>query len=388
MNDDNDPGFFRRFSARLLTIVGALLVVVTIIAGYVRWQAFDRETFETTAEQLIADDEIRTRIAARTSEALLANVDVEKLIAQRLPESQQGLAAPLATTFAASATRLTEELYGRPRFQELWVRAAGETQEQVEKVLDDDTKVLKTVDGKLVLDLRPIVIELGDEVAIIGRAAQAIPGDSGYIAIVEADKLEAAQDATATFKSIAPWIWVVALACFAVAILLVGGRRREEVRAISIGLIVAGVVVLAIRGVAGNYLVDDLVPREEGKEAARNAWDIITQLLADGAWSAILIGLVLLVGVILAGPSWLGQAGRTLLSPILGNRWLLYGSLGGFLLLLAWWNPIAQTSRPLYMAVFAGLLVVGAEGLLRVVHRAEAADEAASAPPPPPAPAA
>ena len=128
MTEDNDPGFFRRFSARLLTIVGALLIVVTIIAGYVRWQAFDRETFETTAEQLIADDEIRTRIAARTSEALLANVDVEKLIAERLPESQQGLAAPLATTFAASATRLTEELYGRPRFQELWVRAAGETQ--------------------------------------------------------------------------------------------------------------------------------------------------------------------------------------------------------------------------------------------------------------------
>jgi len=235
-----------------------------------------------------------------------------------------------------------------------------------------------------VLDLQPLVIELGSQVAIIGRAASAIPPDRAVIKLVDTDKLETAQDVTALFKSIAPWIWVVALACFALAIWLAAGRRREQLRAISIGLIVAGIAVLVIRAFAGNYLVNDLVPREEGKEAARNAWDIITQLLADGAWSAILLGVTFLAGVILAGPSWLGRSARDLLSPVLSNRWLLYGCLAGVLLLLAWWNPIAQTGRLLYMAVFAGLLVAGAEGL-RWVVRKESAGAGTAGPAPPPA---
>jgi len=378
-------GFWRRLAARTLTVIGALLIVVTIFAGYLRWQLFDQKTFETTAEQLIADDTIRNRVADRTTEILLENVNVEQLIADKLPEGQQQLAAPLAASFSVGANRFVEALYARPRFQDLWVTAAGQTQKQFERVLDDDLRLVKTVDGKLVLDLRPIVIEVGDKVAIIGKAATAVGEDKAVIKIVDADKLEAAQDATALFKSIAPWIWVVALACFALAIWLAAGRRRIEIRAIAVGLIVAGFVVLVMRALTGRYLVNDLVPHEEGKPAAQDAWNIITQLLADGAWSAILIGVVFLVGVIIAGPSRIGSRARDLLSPVFEKRLYMYAILAGFLLLLAWWNPIAQTGRLLYMAVFAGLLVAGAEGL-RYVVRSEGAAERTPGPPPSPTP--
>lgn len=385
---DTGTGFWRRFSARALTVVGVILIVVTILAGYLRWQVFDQETFETTAEQLIADDVIRDRISDRTAQILLENVDVEQLIADKLPPEQQALAAPLAASFAVGVNRFTEALFARPRVQDLWVATAGQTQQSVEKILDDDLRLVSTVDGQIVLDLRPIVIEVGDKVAIIGKAASVVPGDKAVIKIVDANKLETAQDLTALFKSIAPWIWVVALACFAGAIGLAAGRRRIEIRAISIGLIVAGLLVLVIRALAGRYLVNDVVPREEAKEAAQHAWDIITQLLADGGWSAILLGVVFLAGAIIAGPSRLGRRAREALSPVFESRWLLYGSLAGFLLLLAWWNPIAQTGRLLYMAVFAGLLVAGAEGLRWVVrNESAAAGTGGSLPPPTPPPA-
>jgi hypothetical protein len=383
MSDSSGPGFGRKFAARTLTVVGVILIVVTILAGYLRWQLFDQKTFETTAQELIADDTIRSRVADRTAEMLLENVDVEQLVADKLPEAQKPLAGPLAASITLGMTRFTEALYSRPRVQDLWVAAASETQQQVENVLDDDTGPLTTVDGELVLDLRPIVIELGDKVAIIGRAASVIPQDRAVIKIVDADNLETAQDITALFKSIAPWIWVVAFLCFGLAIWLAAGRRRIEIRAIAIGLVVAGLVVLVLRAVAGRYLVNDLVPREEGKPAAQNAWDIITQLLADGAWAAILIGAVVLVGVIIAGPSRLGVRARGLLAPVFENRLYLYSALAGFLLLLAWWNPIAQTGRPLYLAVFAVLLVAGAEVLRRVVR----SESALEAPPPPTPPA-
>ncbi len=42
----------------MLTVLGAILAIVTILAGYLRWQAFDNETFANTAEELIADPTI------------------------------------------------------------------------------------------------------------------------------------------------------------------------------------------------------------------------------------------------------------------------------------------------------------------------------------------
>ena len=45
---------------RVLVVVGVLLAVVSVLAGYVRYQALDTPTVEKTANDLIADDEIAT----------------------------------------------------------------------------------------------------------------------------------------------------------------------------------------------------------------------------------------------------------------------------------------------------------------------------------------
>ena len=70
----------------------------------------------------------------------------------------------------------------------------------------------------------------------------------------------------------------------ALAIWLVPGRRRREVRAIGIGLVVTGVLLLVIRSLAGNYIVDKVVVTESVKPAVNEAWDIITDGLAASAW--------------------------------------------------------------------------------------------------------
>ena len=71
------------------------------------------------------------------------------------------------------------------------------------------------------LDLRPIVIELGDQVAVIGKVAERLPDSAGRIAIIEESQLETAQTATRILRSVADWMWLVALAVAALAIGLV-----------------------------------------------------------------------------------------------------------------------------------------------------------------------
>jgi hypothetical protein len=61
---------------------------------------------------------------------------------------------------------------------------------------------------------------------------------------------------------VANWIWLLALLSWAAAVWLARGRRRLELRAIAIGLAVAGLATVAVRAAAGGYLVDSLVASE------------------------------------------------------------------------------------------------------------------------------
>ena len=79
-------------AARTLVILGGLFVVLSLIAGYIRFQALDNGSVRTTADQLIADDEVRNQIALTLVDQLYANVDVAAALEKQLPPDQQRLA--------------------------------------------------------------------------------------------------------------------------------------------------------------------------------------------------------------------------------------------------------------------------------------------------------
>jgi hypothetical protein len=361
--------------ARILVVLGALLAAVAAIAGYVRYQVFDDETFETTATEFIADEAIRDEIAASLVDGLFTRVDVAARLENRLPEEQQGLAAPLAGALRSVADSQAQRLLERPRAQELWVEAATRARRNLERVLDDDTTVLQTDDGWLVVNVQPLVVQLGERVAIIGRVGNRLTGDDAVIRVMQVEQLQAAQDLTALFKFVAAWLWVVPLALWAIAIWLARGRRREEFRAVSIAIVCAGLLVLVFRAVAGRYVVDALAP-VGSEQAAENAWSILTSLLADGGRTLAAVGLVALAGAWLVGPSRRAVAARERLAPYLERPEYAFGAGAAALLLLAWWGPTAQTQRLGWVLVMAVLLASGIEVLRRTAARGEPAPEA------------
>jgi hypothetical protein len=367
----------RMWLVRGLVVLGAIFAAISALAGYVRWQVFDEDTFEKTSAQLIADDEIRNQIAARMVDSLFSNVDVEAALQERLPTQQQGLATPLAGAFRALSDRAAQRVLERPRVQELWVRSTVTTQRQLERLLDDDLTAVQTEGGYAVLNLQPLVVQLGDEVAIVGRLAERLPEDAGVIEIMEAEQLEAAQDATQLFKSVAAFIWIVPFALWALAIWLARGRRRQALRMVAIAVALTGLLLLVARRVAGSYVVDDLVVAESVKPAAQDAWDIITALLADGGWMLVGIGLVTLVGVWVAGPTASGTAVRRRIAPYVARPEIAFGGAALLLLLVVWWGPTAQTRRLWYVVILAVLLALGVEALRRAMAR----EEPSTAPP-------
>ena len=239
-------------------------------------------------------------MAATAVEQLYANVDVEQALAERLPEAQKALAPVLAGITRQGAEEAANRLLERPRLQEAWVRVATATQRQLVELLEDEGEFVSTTGGEVVLDLRPIVIDLGEEVAIIGRIAQQLPESTGQIAIVSSDQLEAAQTGARILQALANWLWLVAILFAALAVWLARGRRRIELRALAVGLLVAGVLLLFVRRFLGAYLIDSLTT-DATEPAGSDTWRIVTQGLADRAWLGIILGLLALAGHLARG---------------------------------------------------------------------------------------
>ena len=151
----------------------------------------------------------------------------------------------------------------RPRVQTVWVEVTTRTQRQLVRLLDDDTTFIQTEGGAVVGDLRPILIQVGDQVAVMGKVAWRLPESSGRIAIIEESQLETAQTVTKVLRAVADWMWLVALAVAALAVWLARGRRRLELRAIAIGLLVVGLLLL------GGAPLRRRLPRRRAREGRR-----------------------------------------------------------------------------------------------------------------------
>jgi hypothetical protein len=364
-------------AARTLVVLGVLLAVLSLLAGYVRFQGLDTETVQGTAADLVADDEIRDQVAASLVDELYDGVDVAAELEERLPPEQSGLAGPAAAGLREFSDRAAKRMLERPRVQALWVNTVTRTHTQLLNVLEDDTGPLSTEEGAVVLDLQPLVIQLGERVAVIGDVAERFGPDVGRVEIMEAEELETAQDLTQLLKVLGTWLWLLPVALWAVALWIARGRRRSILRTIAIGTILAGLLVLVVRRVGGSFLVDELVPSTAVQPAAQNAWDILTRQLRDGGFTFVGLGVILLVAVWLVGPSRSGVSARRGLAPYLARPEIAYGVAGGLFLLLLWWSPTVQTTRVQLMIAAALVLALGVE-----VLRRQTAREVPTPPPP------
>jgi hypothetical protein len=364
----------RVIGARVLTIVAILLALVGMVAFYVENTALDEDGFETISRNMIENDEIRTQVAAKSVDTLFDNVDVEAAVAERLPPAQQGLAPVLAGLARSGADRAADAALERPRVQTVWIETTTATQRQLVRLLDDDTTFIQTEGGAVVLDLRPIVIELGDQVAVIGRVAERLPESSGRIAIIEESQLETAQTITRILRAVAEWMWLVALAVAVLAVWVARGRRRLELRAIALGLLVVGLLLLAVRRFAGNYLVDELAQDDAVKPAAHDAWNILTQVLADRAWVWIILGLITILGVWFVGDTGRAAQARRATAPALENRATTYGIAAVAVLALVLVAP--QISRGWLSALLLIVLVVAGIEIVRTIVLREARQSA------------
>jgi hypothetical protein len=125
--------------------------------------------------------------------------------------------------------------------------------------------------------------------------------------------------------------------------------------------------MLVVRRATGGYLVDQLAKDDSVKPAVQDAWEILTQTLADRAWVWITLGLVTLAGVWFVGGSSLASRARRAARPVLENRLATYAIAAGSVLVLGLIAPLFARDWTSTLVTLA-LIVVGVEVVRHIVR--------------------
>jgi hypothetical protein len=238
-----------------------------------------------------------------------------------------------------------------------------------------------------------MLTEVAEKVGAPSSLVSKIPPKVAQLRIVTSKQLNTMQNAVNLLRSLALVLPLLVVAMFALAVYLARGRRRQTLIAVGTAFIGAGLVVVVARGIIGTKVVSSLATTEAVRPAAQAAWSIATSVLADIAWSTVLIGVPVILAGLLAGPTKIATSLRRLMAPYLRDRPdITFGALALLLLLLFAWGPIVATKTLTGILVIIVLAVFGTEMLRRetarefpdvhLAHAAAAAPLTAAQPPP------
>ena len=314
-------------------VVAGLLLLLSAFAVWINRVALNTEVFTDTSGELLADDAIRSAVATRAVDELFANVDVQAEVEAQLPEDFKSLSGPAAAGLRQASYTILDRALEQPALQQLFTVALEESHRTLVELLEGGGPRISTEGGEVTLDLREIVLEAADRIGIRDQVADKLPADAGQIVVLRSDELDTAQNVFELLKTLAWLLPLLTLAAFGIAVGIARDRRRA-VRGIGFTVLVVGVLGLLAARLTGNYVVDALVATRDNRQAAGNAWDILTGLMRGSFRWMVLVGILFVLAAWLAGPGRRALATRRSIAPAVRGRVWAYVVLGILVLLL------------------------------------------------------
>jgi hypothetical protein len=305
----------RRIVATLL-VIGTLIAFLAIFSIWVNRQALNTDNWVHTSDKLLQNEKVKTQLSNYLADELFANVDVQAELESTFPPRLAPLAGPAAGALHQLAPKVAERTLETSQAESAWSTANRTAHETLLKILNDEGSAVSTSGGEVTLDLKALLSESGGQLGVAGKLASKIPPDAAQLTILKSDQLSAAQDISKLIRRLPIVLTLLALFLYGLAIYLAGPRRRQALRSVGFGFVVAGVLSLLLRGIAGNTVIDALAGNESVKPAVEAVWSIGTALLVTVAVSAITFGILLVIAAWLAGPTRLATALRREAAPL------------------------------------------------------------------------
>src|SRR3954454_14449984 len=356
----NRPMRGRRIAVTVLLVVATLLTTAFGFALWAKRQALDTNNWVDTSSALLEDEDIRQAVGLFIIDRLYQSEQVEAQIAQVLPPRFAQLAKPAAAGLKQVAQRNAGRILGTNAALNAWESANETAHRTLLRIIESNA----AKDG-VSLDLKSLFEQMAAATGLPPSAVDKLPPEVSNLQVAGPGQLETARDVLDLFRTLIWVLLVLSIATFGAAIALSPDRRRTVV---TVGgrLIFVGIALLAIRRLAGSFVVDALADAPNAHAVADDVWSIASSLLVDVAEGGMLFGLFLILG------AWLQGEGRRATAVRRGSAYslrlhpgIVRAGLGILILLLVSWGPVPWTQRVWGIAIFIVLAFVWLEWVRR-----------------------
>ena len=293
------------------SLVGLATVLPRLVAdGRTKRQLLNTDAWTNTSAQMLADPTIRNAVSNKLVENLFQRVDVAGELRAQLPKGAQGIAPAAAVALQTAAVRAPTRSSRRRG-----PRRSGRTQTAARTGrCFESWRARRSVRSPPQMEpwsstfARCSPTSRRDSVsATSSRRAHLRPqGRSCSCAPISSERhrtrcRRCASSACSSRSRCSPSSGVDRVA---------RGHRRTILQATGAALVVVGLILLVVRRVAGNAIVDSVVNTEANRPPIRIAWLLETAMLRDIALGLVLYGIFALLGAWVAGPSRPAVASR------------------------------------------------------------------------------
>ena len=373
-----------------LVVLATLVTLVSTLTIWSKRQLLNSDSWANSSARLLADDQIRGRVSQTLVDRLFQRIDVEAILAERLPPRLQSAAPVFAASLQGAATRAADNLLTTPKVQALWKEINYRAHKALVNVLRGNdigpNGNVSTAGGVVTLDLRPLINRLATKLGLEERLKANASPDSGQIVIMKSSQLQSAQDAVQTFDTLSIFMVIAVFVLYGLAIYLARGRRRVFLEVIGASLILVALVIAIVRRVVGDAVIDSLIKVKANQPPANTIWLVMTDVMRDIAIALIIYGALAILAGALAGPSRPAVAIRRWLAPTFRDRPVIVYvvALGAFMIWIAW-GPFSGSRQLWGTLALAALVALGIEVWRRqTIREFPAAPPASAARPKPP----
>ena len=282
-------------------VLAVLAGVLAIFAIWANQQLLDTGSWSSVSGELLKSKEVRHRVATFLGETL-----VEETESQLLAAGEGETAAEVMPRLRRDDVRLAERVMRTPQFHSIWKTANRSGHAALLRVLDEEAGA--GGEAGVAIDLTPALRRVADQLGNSGLAAELGVGSlgdlvepgAGRIKVLEARELEQAQDIVRVVRHLTLPAVLATILLYGLTIFF--GRRYLSRAFLGVGfaLLATGLLALAVRSLAGDKVIDELLSRHADREAAEAAWRIATSDIHDLAVVSIALG----AGVLVATAAW------------------------------------------------------------------------------------
>lgn len=317
----------RRWTAAGLAFLTALLLVLTVVAGWTSRTALDTDKFVARVGPVIDQPEVRAAVSTELTNELVTALSLQTRLQPLLPDKLTFLAGPIAAGAEQLVGRAVTRVVNGPAFHKVWYAALTLSHQQVVRALTGSNASVQIINGEVVVDLTQVVTLVLQNLSaqlptIFGTAVSLqipdnlpidqvrsllstylgvqLPDSFARIPVLDATALEQARTGVKVINLSVVLLVVLTVLALILAILASVNRRRTLLQVGLWSVVLTALVFFAARAVTASAIasIHDDVLRPAIQVAVRELFSSLRGLAALIFW----VGLVLAVVMYLAGP--------------------------------------------------------------------------------------